>query len=121
MELESLIEEVKNGIGAIIQKPKMTDKLLQRPPLRFLHDIVAAVTAATGFAEGLFNEQELDFATLTEKKQKIDYLDKIFKLVGICKVNSFIILKNNLSHLMICLSGRSPSNGIIQSCAGCGT
>lgn len=85
MELESLIEEVKNGIGAIIQKPKMTDKLLQRPPLRFLHDIIAAVTAATGFAEGLFNEQELDFATLTEKKQKIDYLDKIFKLVGICK------------------------------------
>jgi TRAF3-interacting protein 1 len=94
MELEPLIEEVKNGIGAIIQKPKMTDKLLQRPPLRFLHDTITAVTAATGFAEGLYNEQELDSATLTEKQQKINYLEKIFNLVGICKVNTLMRSRN---------------------------
>ena len=85
-ELEPLIEKVKVIIGDLIQKPKMTDKLLQRPPLRFLHDIISAITAGTGFAQGLYNEQELDSASLTEKQQKLDYLDKIFNLVGICKV-----------------------------------
>jgi TRAF3-interacting protein 1 len=86
MDLDSIIEQAKNAVGAIIQRPKMTEKLLARPPFRFLHDTVTAISVATNFAEGLYSEAELDSAALTEKQQKLDYLDKIINMVGICKV-----------------------------------
>jgi TRAF3-interacting protein 1 len=85
MELESLINQVQNELGALIQKPKMTEKVLSRPPFRFLHDVITAVISTTRFAEGLYNEQELDSATLVEKQQKLDYLDKIIVMLGICQ------------------------------------
>lgn len=85
MSLESLIEAVKDKIGAIVQKPKMTDKLLAKPPFRFLHDTISSLTVSTGFGEGLYADVELDSAQITEKQAKINYLDKIINLVGICK------------------------------------
>jgi TRAF3-interacting protein 1 len=87
MDLDSIIEQAKNAVSAIIQRPKMTEKLLARPPFRFLHDTVTAISVATNFAEGLYSESELDSAALTEKQQKLDYLEKIINMVGICKVN----------------------------------
>jgi TRAF3-interacting protein 1 len=84
--LTKLIQNVKNKIGELIQKPKMTDKLLMKPPFRFLHDTITAVSNATGFGDGLYTEVELDSAAMTDKLAKISYLDKIFCLVGICKV-----------------------------------
>jgi hypothetical protein len=89
-DLESLIESVKTKIGELIQKPKMTDKLLQKPPFRFLHDTITAVTTTTGFGEGLYSGEELDSAAITDRNAKINYLDKIFNLVGICKVINLV-------------------------------
>jgi Microtubule-binding protein MIP-T3 CH-like domain len=86
-DLDALIESVKTQMGGLIQKPKMTEKLLQKPPFRFLHDTISAVTVTTGFGEGLYSGNELDSATITEKQTKIDYLEKIFRLVGICRVS----------------------------------
>jgi hypothetical protein len=85
--LESLVAVAKGKISEIIQKPKMTEKLLSKPPFRFIHDTISAITAATGFAEGLYSGVELDSAAITEKQAKLDYLNKIFSLVGICKVS----------------------------------
>ncbi len=91
--LDELIAQAKDRVGAIIAKPKMTEKLLAKPPFRFLHDTVTAITAATGFGAGLFNEQELDSAAITDKNAKMAYLDKIFNLVGICKVSGASIIE----------------------------
>jgi TRAF3-interacting protein 1 len=85
-DLDSLVAIAKAKISDIIQKPKMTEKLLSKPPFRFIHDTVSAITVQTGFGEGLYSGVELDSAAITEKQAKLDYLDKIFRLVGICKV-----------------------------------
>lgn len=91
MDLDSLIISTKDLIGSIIQKPKMSEKLLSKPPFRFLHDTITAITNATGFGEGLYNEAELDSAKITDKDSKVAYLQKIFNLVGICRVSVNIV------------------------------
>ena len=85
-DLESLIEQTKTLMGELITKPKMADKLLSKPPFRFLHDTISSVASTTGFGEGLYSGGELDSAAITDKNAKIDYLEKIFNLVGICQV-----------------------------------
>ena len=83
--MEELIPEVKERVGALITKPKMSDKLLNKPPFRFLHDTISAVILKTGFAEGLYTDEEMDSSTIADKAAKIAYLEKIFSLVGICQ------------------------------------
>jgi hypothetical protein len=69
----------------ITYAPQMSDKLLGKPPFRFLHDVVSAVTAATGFAQGLYDTDMLDSSNITDKSGKIAYLETIFNMVGICR------------------------------------
>mmetsp|Transcript_6078 Transcript_6078/g.10124 ORF Transcript_6078/g.10124 Transcript_6078/m.10124 type:complete len:763 (+) Transcript_6078:105-2393(+) len=83
-DLESLIAQTKARVGELIQKPKMTDKLLNKPPFRFLHDTISAISSATGFGEGLYSGSELDSGSIGDKNSKIAYLEKCFNLVGIC-------------------------------------
>ena len=65
----------------IFNKPKMTEKLLTRPPFRYIHDIYTATMAATGFGEGLYSDEELDAKAIKDKEGKINFLDKLITLV----------------------------------------
>lgn len=80
------VERTKDMIEKIIAKPKMSAKLLSKPPFRFLHDIVSEITRVTGFADGLFSGEELDAAAIKEKGPKMDYLNKIMLCVS-CQLN----------------------------------
>ncbi|ETP50224.1 hypothetical protein F442_04392 [Phytophthora nicotianae P10297] len=80
------IERTKTLVEQVISKPKMSPKLLGKPPFRFLHDIISEVMRVTGFAEGLFSAEELDSGTIKEKGPKMDYLTKIILCVG-CHLN----------------------------------
>lgn len=80
-------------LGELITRPKLTEKLLSKPPFRFLHDIVMEVIRATGFGRGLYSEVESDSANVTTREQKIDFLDKIIKLVG-TQLNTLVEAKS---------------------------
>ena len=76
------IGETRSVIASLISKPKMTDKLLARPPFRFLFDIIIAVNAATDLElEQVLTEAELDSANLKDKSSKLLFLDKVIKHV----------------------------------------
>jgi len=77
------VQDTKATLGTLIKRPKLTDPLLQKPPFRFVHDIVSEVTKATGFATGLYDGDELNSAKIKDKDTKVAYLTKIIRCVEI--------------------------------------
>ena len=70
-------------LGEIITRPKLSDKLLSKPPFRFLFDIVLEVIKVSGFASTLYTQEEMEPSNVTEKPQKLNFLEKIIRLVGV--------------------------------------
>jgi len=58
----------------------MTEKLLSKPPFRYLHDIFSATNGATGFGNGLYSGPELDGKAIADKEGKVSYLTKMISL-----------------------------------------
>ena len=73
MSLEDDIKTTQEILQPLITKPVLKDKLLQKPPFRFIHDIFSAVTEATGFGEGLFEDRNelLDGTGIKDKQGKL--------------------------------------------------
>jgi hypothetical protein len=62
------VQDTKSTLGTLIKRPKLTDPLLQKPPFRFLHDIVSEVTKATGFGAGLYDGDEQNSAKIKVRR-----------------------------------------------------
>ncbi|ESS67138.1 hypothetical protein TCDM_04223 [Trypanosoma cruzi Dm28c] len=78
---EAYVEKTQTELGAIISSPKLTEKLLLKPPFRFLHDIVTSFLSATGFPKGLYPDALLDSSNVTEKTIKIEFLTQLIAAV----------------------------------------
>jgi len=65
----------------LFSKPKMSEKLLVKPPFRYLHDIFTATLGKTGFGDGLFQGEELNSKSFEDKDSKLGFLLKLITLV----------------------------------------
>ena len=41
---EKIVKKTQDTLGKIIKKPPLGDKLLNKPPFRFLHDLIMSVS-----------------------------------------------------------------------------
>ena len=58
----------------------MSEKLLSKPPFRYLHDIFTATMGKTGFGQGMFQGDELNSKSFEDKDSKLAFLVKIITL-----------------------------------------
>lgn len=77
-----ITKKTQDTLGKIIKKPPLTDKLLGKPPFRFLHDVVTSVIKATGFMKGLYTEAEMNSENVKEKEGKVAFLQKAVDMVA---------------------------------------
>jgi TRAF3-interacting protein 1 len=75
-------QTTRDAFGDLIQKPPLTDELLQRPPFRFLHDVITATINASGFLDGLYTADEMDPAKVKDKDAKCAFLQKAIDSVN---------------------------------------
>lgn len=47
----AVVKRTQEALGKVIRRPPLTEKLLNKPPFRYLHDIITEVRAGPG-AEG---------------------------------------------------------------------
>lgn len=82
MAEDEYVAATQASLGALISKPKMTEKYLKKPPFRFLHDIVMEVSRTTNFGQGLYTTEECDAANLGDKAAKVEFLNKAINCVA---------------------------------------
>ena len=78
------VEKTATMISAIINQPTMTPKLLQRPPFRFLHEVMFNIIAKTGFAKDSFDTEEKDCKAMCKVRGTKCWavLQKLIKITG---------------------------------------
>ncbi|XP_061579927.1 TRAF3-interacting protein 1 isoform X3 [Cololabis saira] len=77
----AVVRRTQDSLGRVIRKPPLTEKLLSKPPFRYLHDIFTEVIRTTGFMKGLYEENEMKSDSVKEKDSKIAFLQKAIDVV----------------------------------------
>ncbi|XP_026742938.1 TRAF3-interacting protein 1 [Trichoplusia ni] len=72
-----VIKSTQISLSKYVKRPPLTEKLLKKPPFRFLHDIVTTVLKTTGFFRNLFDEEELVSDNVKDRDSKISFLNKV--------------------------------------------
>uniref|UniRef100_A0A4W6G8S3 TRAF3-interacting protein 1 n=1 Tax=Lates calcarifer TaxID=8187 RepID=A0A4W6G8S3_LATCA len=77
----AVVKKTQDTLGKVIKKPPLTEKLLSKPPFRYLHDIFSEVIRTTGFMKGLYGENEMKSDNVKDKDSKIAFLQKAIDVV----------------------------------------
>ena len=90
--------------GKLIEKPKMHEKLLKKPPPKYIYDIVMNTMKKTGFPKGIFTPQEEDPKYFEkDARHKLDILQKVIDITKIVTNENFEIKCSNI------LKGEEPN------------
>ncbi|XP_075982833.1 TRAF3-interacting protein 1-like [Anticarsia gemmatalis] len=76
-----VIKSTQISLGKYVKRPPLSEKLLKKPPFRFLHDIITTVLKTTGFFENLFDDEELISDNVKDRDSKISFLNKVIFVV----------------------------------------
>ncbi|CAI8036160.1 TRAF3-interacting protein 1 [Geodia barretti] len=79
---QATLKRTIDTLSKIIKKPPLTEKLLNRPPFRYIHDIIREISKATGFFDGLYTGAELDAKSFQDKESKIAFLQKTIDVLS---------------------------------------
>ncbi|XP_040056762.2 TRAF3-interacting protein 1 isoform X1 [Gasterosteus aculeatus] len=77
----AVVKKTQDTLGKVIKKPPLTEKLLSKPPFRYLHDIFSEVIKTVGFMKGLYGENEMKSDNVKDKDSKIVFLQKAIDVV----------------------------------------
>ena len=95
--------ETGKMFGSLIEKPKMTEKLLKKPPPKYIYDIILNTMKKTGFPKGLFTAEEEDHKYFeADAHHKLDILQKAIDITKIVNNENFEIKCTNI------LKGEQP-------------
>ncbi|CAF1268034.1 unnamed protein product [Didymodactylos carnosus] len=103
----AIIKRTQDMLGQIINAPALTDKLLNRPPVQFLQDIVKSVIKNTRFLNGLYTEEELSSGYLKEgRENKTLFMKKL--VTAVCKYKISNTTKNSFLFLLAIAISEPP-------------
>ncbi|XP_050606439.1 TRAF3-interacting protein 1 isoform X5 [Macaca thibetana thibetana] len=77
----AVVRQTQEALGKVIRRPPLTEKLLSKPPFRYLHDIITEVIRMTGFMKGLYTDAEMKSDNVKDKDAKISFLQKAIDVV----------------------------------------
>ncbi|XP_045874871.1 TRAF3-interacting protein 1 isoform X1 [Meles meles] len=77
----AVVKRTQEALGKVIRRPPLTEKLLSKPPFRYLHDIITEVIRMTGFMKGLYTDAEMKSDNVKDKDAKISFLQKAIDVV----------------------------------------
>ncbi|XP_049450592.1 TRAF3-interacting protein 1 isoform X1 [Epinephelus fuscoguttatus] len=77
----AVVKKTQDTLGKVIKKPPLTEKLLSKPPFRYLHDIFSEIIRTTGFLKGLYEENDMKSDNVKDKDSKIVFLQKAIDVV----------------------------------------
>ena len=95
--------ETGKMFSSLITKPKMSEKLLKKPPPKYIYDIILNTMAKTGFPKGLYTPEEEEHKYFeSDAHHKLDILQKAIDITKIVKNENFDIKCTNI------LKGEQP-------------
>jgi TRAF3-interacting protein 1 len=95
--------ETGKMFGSLISKPKMTEKLLKKPPPKYIYDIILNTMSKTGFPKGLYTPEEEDHKYFeSDAHHKLEILQKAIDITKIVMNENFDIKCTNI------LKGEQP-------------
>nr|XP_036865513.1 TRAF3-interacting protein 1 isoform X1 [Manis javanica] len=77
----AVVKRTQEALGKVIRRPPLTEKLLSKPPFRYLHDVITEVIRMTGFMKGLYTDAEMKSDNVKDKEAKISFLQKAIDVV----------------------------------------
>nr|XP_020466747.1 TRAF3-interacting protein 1 [Monopterus albus] len=109
----AVVRKTQDTLGKVIKKPPLTEKLLIKPPFRYLHHF--QVIRTTGFMKGLYGDNEMKSDNVKDKDSKIAYLQKAIDVVMLVSGESLAAKPARI------VAGHEPekTNELLQAIAKC--